>query len=197
MSITVRPAVAADIAELEQRDFRFTIDAILTGPFDGPDLTLTARPVPPRDKTYPFDKTALREGVGGGDSSLFVAQAREHMPVGYLLLSRAWNGYASIDDYAVDRAHRRLGAGRLLLDAAIAWTRMQGLPGVRLETQSTNVAACRHYADYGFTLEGHDRALYRALHPDSDETALYWYLWLDGADQRVIRRAAHSRASTA
>jgi streptothricin acetyltransferase len=46
-----------------------------------------------------------------------------------------------------------------------------------LETQNTNVAACLFYRRCGFELGGFDRFLYHAIHPDSDEIALYWYMF--------------------
>ena len=51
-----------------------------------------------------------------------------------------------------------------------------GLPGIMLETQNNNVAACRFYESCGFHLGGFDRELYRGITPDTDETALFWYL---------------------
>jgi hypothetical protein len=45
-----------------------------------------------------------------------------------------------------------------------------------LETQDNNVAGCRLYANCGFELRGFDTHLYKALDPDTDEIALYWYL---------------------
>jgi ribosomal protein S18 acetylase RimI-like enzyme len=59
---------------------------------------------------------------------------------------------------------------------AIAWAQDRQLPGVMLETQNINVAACRLYERCGFTLGGFDRYLYQGLHPDTEEIALYWYL---------------------
>ena len=52
----------------------------------------------------------------------------------------------------------------------------KGFPGLMLETQDNNVAACRLYARCGFELRGFDTHLYKALDPSSDEIALYWYL---------------------
>jgi streptothricin acetyltransferase len=53
----------------------------------------------------------------------------------------------------------------------------QGLPGVRLETQSNNVAACRFYERQGFVLKGFDADLYRGEMPGTREIALFWYFW--------------------
>jgi streptothricin acetyltransferase len=59
---------------------------------------------------------------------------------------------------------------------AIDWARGGGYPGLMLETQDINVAACRFYASLGFKLGGFDRYLYKAEMPGTDEIALYWYL---------------------
>jgi hypothetical protein len=48
------------------------------------------------------------------------------------------------------------------MDRAVSWANEQGLPGIRLETQSNNVGACRFYERYGFELAGYDRHLYSA-----------------------------------
>jgi streptothricin acetyltransferase len=68
-----------------------------------------------------------------------------------------------------------------LIDQAIAWTNHRRLPGLMIETQTNNVAACALYERCGFTLRGYDAWLYRALNPDSTEAALFWYLPLGAA----------------
>jgi ribosomal protein S18 acetylase RimI-like enzyme len=65
------------------------------------------------------------------------------------------------------------------MDEAVVWAREKNLPGIRLETQSNNVAACRFYYRYGFRLGGFDRQLYAALGMEHPEVALYWYLFLE------------------
>jgi hypothetical protein len=59
---------------------------------------------------------------------------------------------------------------------AIAWARDRGLPGVMLETQSVNVAACRLYERCGFVLGGFDACLYRSVMTGTHKSALFWYL---------------------
>ena len=95
---------------------------------------------------------------------------------GYILISKGWNNYAVIDDFAVDRNIRRAGIGTRLMDQAVEWAKEHGLPGLRLETQSNNVQACRFYRKYGFDLGGHDKYLYTALEQSCSEIALFWYL---------------------
>lgn len=176
MTHTIRFAQPADIAALQARDFAFQIDAVLPGPFDVPVPTLDGVAVPPRRKAYTFDAHALTDALHDPDADVLVIERAARQPFGYLLLSCAWNGYASIDDLAVDATHRRQGAAAALMDVAADWARGRQLAGLRLETQSNNVAACRFYARQGFMLGGSDRFLYSALHPDTDEVALYWYL---------------------
>jgi streptothricin acetyltransferase len=61
------------------------------------------------------------------------------------------------------------------MDAAINWAREAKKRGIMLETQDVNVPACLFYQQYGFTLGGVDRMLYRGT-DNSSETALFWYL---------------------
>lgn len=85
-----------------------------------------------------------------------------------------WNGFAYVNDLIVDRAHRGHGVGTALLRAGIDWAREQSFPGVMLETQHDNVAACRFYEAHGFVLGGFDRMTFQMHKPG--EVALYWYL---------------------
>jgi len=75
-----------------------------------------------------------------------------------------------------------------LVEAIIGWSRIGRalginfvVAGVRLETQSTNVPACRLYQRHGFVLGGADRLVYRADPALAHEVALYWY-WFDTRD---------------
>ena len=64
------------------------------------------------------------------------------------------------------------------MDALRLWASGRRLAGIRLETQSNNLAACRFYESCRFVLGGYDRHLYKALHPGTREVALFWYLML-------------------
>jgi ribosomal protein S18 acetylase RimI-like enzyme len=59
------------------------------------------------------------------------------------------------------------------------WARDKGCPGMMLETQNNNVAACRFYESCGFELGGFDAYLYKGLNRTTDEIALYWYLMFE------------------
>ncbi|MDQ2691491.1 MAG: GNAT family N-acetyltransferase, partial [Chloroflexota bacterium] len=95
---------------------------------------------------------------------------------GEVRVTTSWNKYALIDDFVVDPKFRRQGVGRALIQRCIEWAKEKSLPGVTLETQDINVPACLLYERCGFKLRGFDTHLYKALHPDITEIALYWYL---------------------
>lgn len=55
-----------------------------------------------------------------------------------------------VQDLYVDETARRLGAGRALMDDAVAWIRSNGRPQVGLKTMSGNENAHRLFAALGF-----------------------------------------------
>lgn len=172
----VRRAVAGDLPDLERRDFSFEIRSEAGPPFEGDWLT-RAVAVAPRRKDYGFDPQELAGHIAADGRALFVADA-EDGAVGYIAVSTGWNRFAVIDDFALDAGHRRRGAAPLLMEAALAWAKENGFPGVALETQSNNLAACRFYLRHGFELGGHDRHLYRGIASDTREIALFFYRFL-------------------
>jgi len=159
---------AADVAPC---DFSFDILCELVAPYRDP--VEHARPVEPYRKAYVFDAEDFAEI--GPDRLLAVARDGGRL-CGYILMSESWNGYASIDDIAVDRAVRGSGLGTRLMDRAVQWARERRLPGMRLETQSNNVPACRFYQRYGFVLGGYDEHQYGTFPALRHEVALFWYL---------------------
>lgn len=78
-------------------------------------------------------------------------------------------------DIRVSPSHRGRGVGRALFRAAADWGRARGAVGMRIETQSINVPACRFYAARGCTLAAVDVRAYPEL---PDEVQLIWYLEL-------------------
>jgi streptothricin acetyltransferase len=162
-------------AELEAIDFSFDVSEEAVPPFHGAVLAPTVT-VQPYRKTYPLDPALLAEAAQ--DERLLAVARDDNRLLGYLLASKAWNGYALVEDFAVAREARRSGLGRRLMDEALLWAGEMGLPGLRAETQSNNVPACRFYEAFGFRLGGFDRHLYDALGKARHETALYWYRFL-------------------
>lgn len=161
---------------LAPADFSFVIELEAVGPFDGPGLPGVVA-VTARTKAYGVDES-LSEPDADATRLLLAARDGDRL-AGYLLATPAWNGCASIDDIAVSRPYRGAGIGRRLMDEAVAWAKSVDLRAIRLETQSSNVPACRFYARYGFVLGGSDRYLYSQLGEDvRGDVALYWYLFL-------------------
>lgn len=65
------------------------------------------------------------------------------------------------------------------MDEAVAWAAGMNFHAIRLETQSSNVSACRFYVKYRFVLRGGDRYLYSQWGDDvRSDSDLYWYLFL-------------------
>ncbi|MDB5542320.1 MAG: streptothricin acetyltransferase [Devosia sp.] len=175
--VSIVLATAELLRELAKLDYSFQIEEEATPPFDGSDVVRTVTRKPYR-KAYSFDARSLAAHQRNPDQAVFVALSGER-PVGFIAVGKSWNSLATIADFAVDRGARRRQVGRLLMDAAVIWVRDQRMRGIRLETQSNNLPACRFYASYGFRLGGFDRLLYVAIDGVETETALFWYLFLD------------------
>jgi streptothricin acetyltransferase len=95
--------------------------------------------------------------------------------IGQIRLRRNWNKYCYIEDIAVSNQYRGIGLGRKLINTAIQWAKDGKMLGLMLETQDTNLAACRFYHRCGFKLGGVDTMLY-SNNPNRDEIALFWYM---------------------
>lgn len=80
-------------------------------------------------------------------------------------------------DIRVLPSYRGRGVGTALFRAAADWGRARGAVGMRIETQSINVPACRFYASQGCTLSAIDVDAYPEL---PHEVQLIWYLKLSG-----------------
>jgi len=87
-----------------------------------------------------------------------------------------WNQFGYVEDLVVNPEYRGMDIGRKLLERGIQWAHENDFPGVMLETQDDNVPACMLYQSFGFVLSGFDRNVYKAINPNTKETALYWYL---------------------
>ena len=175
MEIIIREIINPAAADLALRDESFVVDAMLVLQAQDNRITYTVQPVPPYRKTYRKEEENLYPGEG--DRTAFVACVDETR-AGRLLIKKSWNNLAYIDDLCVDTAYRGHGIGAGLMACAEEWARRSQLPGLMLETQNINTAACRLYARCGYTLCGFDTHLYKALPNVQDEIALYWYKML-------------------
>lgn len=94
---------------------------------------------------------------------------------GKIDLASTWNELGSIEHIVVSRKFRQLGIATALIKFAKSWAQDRQLKGLRLETQTNNVPACKLYLRNGFEVGGFDRFVYRSLAQVANETALYFY----------------------
>jgi ribosomal protein S18 acetylase RimI-like enzyme len=178
MTIVITPADWASLPQLYRVDGRFCVNERLCLAVADGRIRHTFVPVePPYEKIYPPEDKDYTQYIGRPDRAIYFAYLDDRL-AGQIILSQWWNGYGYIEDIAVDVGFRRGGVGAALLEQAAAWAQALGLPGLMLETQDINAAACRLYARCGFELAGFDRLLYSAIDaadPARPEIALYWY----------------------
>jgi ribosomal protein S18 acetylase RimI-like enzyme len=186
MDIAIRRADTSLFQAALSADFSFLVDAYLEPDFRHPVDQWQRHPVEPHIKDY---RTDGDEEEDLRDHALFVAMLGTAV-IGRISVTRNWNGYGLLDHFGVGRDHRRGGIGRRLFEQAKAWAMAQGLPGLTLETQNNNLAACRFYERQGFELGGIDRFFYRGLEPATREVALFWYLTFSGPVHAAGRDAS-------
>lgn len=156
-------------------DFGFTVHAYVEPQTGLAVANWPRRAVTPYRKCYGIDPqefSALRDSPLG---DIFVAWLGDRA-VGHVVVSTSWNGFAHIEELVVDASARRCGVARQLIDVVRFWARKHNLPGIKLETQSNNLAACHLYERYGFVMGGVDHLRYRGIEPDTQESAIFWYL---------------------
>jgi len=78
-------------------------------------------------------------------------------------------------DIRVHPNHRRSGIGSALLTATANWSKERGVKHLKIETQNTNVPACRFYQKQGCRLGEINRFAYTDPRI-SHEVMLVWYL---------------------
>ena len=159
-------------------DFTFTVTGFAQVRIGEPVAQWRIDPVEPYLKNYGIDSEEFCKYRDAAQGTVLVAWL-DGNPAGHIVVSKHWNGFAHVDELAVDAAARRCGVARKLLDVAQFWARKHKLPGVVLETQNNNLAACKLYERYGFVAGGLDHFRYHAIDPDAQEVAIFWYLLFD------------------
>ncbi|MFC1947216.1 GNAT family N-acetyltransferase [Chloroflexota bacterium] len=86
--------------------------------------------------------------------------------------------YAQLFDIRLLPENRRKGTGTLLVKTVADWTREQGCTYLKIETQNTNVPACRFYSRQGAVLGNIDEHAYHGDSGAEHEVRLVWYLEL-------------------
>lgn len=161
-------------SDISHMDCSFRVEYMATPPFEETALNHISS-IAPYNKTYDFESDF--QVNDHNPSVIIVANSAENIIEGYMMVSLDWNNCVIIEDFCVDSKHRGKGIGKLLMDEAVRWTTQIGLGTIRLETQNTNVPACRFYERYGFRLGGYDLYLYSAIEKGGrNEIALFYYL---------------------
>ena len=176
--LSVRVADEGFAAYIWGSDFSFEVSDYGTAQIGRPVSQWPVTPIVPYRKCYGIDPEEFSSFRDAPDSEIFMAYL-DDQPVGHLVVSTNWNGYAHIDELAVHAPARRHGVAKALLDVAQFWSRKKKLPGIMLETQNNNLGACRLYERCGYVLGGIDHLRYRGIDRHTDEVALFWYRLFD------------------
>ncbi len=174
MPITIRQLEPNESTHTKVFSRKSMVTSRLVLQIENERLTYTIAPVdPPYEREVQLEDTEY--GFNETPPVVFFAEA-DGQPAGRIRMLKWWNQFGYVEDLVVNPQFRGLGVGRRLLERGIQWAREQGYPGVMLETQDDNVPACTLYQSCGFVLSGFDRNIYKAINPNTRETALYWYL---------------------
>ncbi len=188
-SVKIVKETTADLAAYESVSIRFRLESRvdLVALVESKGAIISERPTAPRWKDYDechedlptvlitrFDASnwavfAAYEGlrrVGG------VLIARDTMDLDVLM---GRSDLALILDFRIHPEYRGRGVGRALFVACTSWSKRNGCIELHVETQDTNVAACRFYRAMGCSLVSCDPQGYG---DDVDEAKLFWGLLL-------------------
>lgn len=184
--LTITRVPATSLAEYAQISARFPVRSVLD--VEVPDAGLAGMILQERALSSPYEKDydaldggpvgwqgrfdltswqlflAYRAGQCLGGAAVTAAASSVHMGEGQPALAVLW-------DLRVAPAARRQAVGTALFSAAADWAEAQGSTRLLIETQNTNVPACRFYARQGCQLSGMERFAYPEL---PQEVRLLW-----------------------
>jgi GNAT superfamily N-acetyltransferase len=188
MTIELAEEPITTLPEYARIPIRFTVDRVLdvTARVDGPGgFVFSERRL---DVPYEKDYDAL-DGEGPlqwprhfdlSNWALFTARVATRRVGGAtvafdtpeLTLLEGRRDLAVLWDIRVSPDARRQGVGSALFKRVEAWAQLHGCQQLKVETQNTNVRACRFYERQGCQL----RAIHRAAYPElPQEIQLLWY----------------------
>jgi ribosomal protein S18 acetylase RimI-like enzyme len=182
LGITVRPATEDDFEALASMDLTYPTNRYLRIERSGaaPEHTIEMRwhERPTSDTVYnEYPAEGLRQAQSKLD--LFLVAESDGFAVGLLMIIvPSWTNAAEITDFAVDRAARRRGAGRALLEAATAWAREHRHIALWVEPRADNGDAIEFYLKNGFRISGFNDHLYSNSDDEPGQQTLYLHLEL-------------------
>jgi len=190
-AITLRPLVLADIPRLAEIRAHYQSETILAVEHTGSGISSGWRLVE-RKLPVPFDKGALYDF---GEAEQEAIRRRLQWPdntylrvaeltgsnsrlIGLLEMEiRDWNNTVELVNLRVDLDFRGEGLGRRLWHLGLEYARQAGVRAIMIETQNTNLAACKFYARMGCQLVGLNEAFY-TNDGTATEIALFWAYFL-------------------
>ncbi len=173
MTITIREKTPQESTQVKSFSRKSMVQSRLVLGIEAEKLVYTIERVEPYERDYAAED--VEYGFDNDSATIFFAEVDGKL-AGRIRMLKWWNQFGYVEDIVVNPEYRGMGLGRQLLERGIQWARDNGYPGVMLETQDNNVPACTLYQSCGFVLGGFDRNVYKAINPDTKETALYWYL---------------------
>lgn len=109
-----------------------------------------------KESQLPDDEWMARSVRWAGDGAAIFLAFDEEVACGMVgaLLEEASPQEAHIVSMWVDPAFRRAGVGKVLIDAAVAWSLSRGVREVKLMVTSVNQGAIAFYERIGFRMTG-------------------------------------------
>ncbi|HDR3728005.1 TPA: streptothricin N-acetyltransferase SatA [Bacillus anthracis] len=183
MSLLIRELETNDLDNFPEIDDSFIVNARLMLSLSKVNrrIEYTVEDVPSYEKSYlqnDNEELVYNEYINKPNQIIYIALLHNQI-IGFIVLKKNWNNYAYIEDITVDKKYRTLGVGKRLIAQAKQWAKEGNMPGIMLETQNNNVAACKFYEKCGFVIGGFDFLVYKGLNMTIDEVAIYWYLHFD------------------
>lgn len=118
------------------------------------------------------------------DRRILLVAVTEGRVVGFVVASVLLEE-AELENIAVDTSFRRSGAGKALMESAMAWSIEHGAELMRLEVRAGNEAAQGLYRKLGFVQSGVRRAYYSGPVEDAVMMSLSLFLGNSGLQPRV------------
>jgi GNAT superfamily N-acetyltransferase len=192
MRIVIAQESNAVLSEYARVPIRFTVNSVLdvTSCEDGHGFALSERRLEvPYDKDYDaiagegplqwdrrFDLSRWAFFTARFANRIVGGAAVAFETPGLAMLQRR-RDVALLWDIRVAPDARRQGIGSALFQTAETWARRNGCRQLEMETQNTNVRACRFYEHQGCRLQ----AIHRAAYPElPEEIQLLWFKDLPG-----------------
>ncbi len=189
----IRPMREADVDHLDQIDPTYVSRSYLhveveEGGSLGRSFRLVEREVCPPEvhgdgnRYGAAEQAHARQSLLTGDGLLLVVEHEGRIVGALEVETRLWNNTAVVWLLVLSPIARGKGVGAQLIAQGVAWAQARYFRAIWLETQTSNLPACRFYARCGFQLAGLDTMFYTNEDVANGSVALFWSLNLVAAD---------------